>query len=193
MVSLTSIGITTAAADNRSSSPSPSSPGCRRTTTTTVLLTNGSSFAQPALLDTGTTLVVLPAAAAEAVAGAIPGTSYNATEGLYRADCGLLDGRVPGTVDFGFADNYTVRVPLDAFVVREVLGVTGETLGACYLGVAPDDTIPFSILGDTFLRSVVGEHGCTSLRTPASSCLLWYRCNFESWLMSQLSMLSWPS
>ncbi|KAK0752932.1 aspartic peptidase domain-containing protein [Schizothecium vesticola] len=96
----------------------------------------------PVFLDSGSTMTLLPAGLANAIAADF-GVAAPDAKGFYRIDCGFT--RSGGTVDFKF-QGVTVKVPYKE-MIREVPG----NPMACFLGIQPSEK--FVLLGDTFLRS----------------------------------------
>lgn len=104
-----------------------------------------------ALVDTGSTYSLLPAAVAEALADALGAWKE---VGEWKVDCALRD--VAGSVDFGFGD-VVIRVPYSDFLLK-----MGDS---CSMGVqgGEEGSEGEAILGDTFLRGAYGE---SSLLVP---------------------------
>ncbi|KAK3334234.1 aspartic peptidase domain-containing protein [Cercophora scortea] len=96
----------------------------------------------PVFLDSGSTMTLLPAALAAAIAADFGAPTLD-PNGFYRVDCALTD--VNGTLDFAF-DGVTVSVPYSE-LIREV----PSSPPSCFLGISPSSS--FTLLGDTFLRS----------------------------------------
>lgn len=96
----------------------------------------------PVFLDSGSTMTLLPAALANAIAADF-GVAAPDAKGFYRIDCGFT--KSGGTLDFAF-QGVTVKVPYKE-MIREVPG----SPMACFLGIQPSEK--FTLLGDTFLRS----------------------------------------
>lgn len=103
----------------------------------------------PVFLDTGSTMTLLPADLAQAVASDF-GSSAADASGFYEVSCDMQD--VNGTLDFAFAGT-TVSVSY-----RELIRYVAGSPPSCFLGISPSDT--FTLLGDTFMRSAYGE--CSS-------------------------------
>lgn len=106
-----------------------------------------SSFPTPFLLDSGTSLMVLPSDIYNEFASA-----FNAVDdsGDLAVDCAYQTTQSKGYVTFNFGDSSStaaINVPLDELI----LSITGDS-ETCLLGIqeATDDTY---ILGDVFLRS----------------------------------------
>lgn len=101
----------------------------------------------PALLDSGTTLSLLPQEIMDQVIKAIdPLATYNAAGGGYLVNCTLA---LPlNTVTFTFDGEKDIVVPMtDLIMARGSSGTGGQT---CLLGLIPGKLL---ILGDNFLRS----------------------------------------
>lgn len=120
-----------------------------------------SSFKSPALLDSGTTLSIVPNDIYEALVQFFDATVDQAGDAIVQ--CSLLDNS--GTLDFTFggSDGPVVKVPFSEFALPATTS-TGEQATfsdgslACVLGLQGTGSDPSSsqlpvILGDTFLRS----------------------------------------
>ncbi len=113
-------------------------------------------FAQPAILDSGTTLTLLPDAIAELVfaeLGATPEPRLGAT----LVPCSLANNT--GTLNYGFGGpgGPEIRVPMSELVLPLSLTsgnrpVFEDGTEACQLGIQAQGQLP-TLLGDTFLRS----------------------------------------
>ncbi|EXJ89647.1 hypothetical protein A1O3_02714 [Capronia epimyces CBS 606.96] len=104
----------------------------------TTTLTSSTFTPVPALLDSGTSLILMPSAAYTIVANWF-GANSDGT-----IDCGLADKS--GSVSFGFA-GVSIDVPFSE------LAVLDEDTQTCYFGFADGGPDSDWILGDTFLRS----------------------------------------
>lgn len=104
--------------------------------TATTISTNVTSV----LIDSGTTLSLLPEAVVSSLASKFPGASPDGSGG-YHVPCCYQN--LPGSIDFSFG-NLTITLPYSEFIWN-----SGDT---CFLGVwySPEDGV--FILGDTFLR-----------------------------------------
>lgn len=120
-----------------------------------------SSFKSPALLDSGTTLSIVPNDIYEALVQFFDATVDQAGDAIVQ--CSLLDNS--GSLDFTFggSDGPVVKVPFSEFALPATTS-TGEQATfsdgslACVLGLQGTGSDPSSsqlpvILGDTFLRS----------------------------------------
>lgn len=103
-----------------------------------------------AIIDTGTTLIVMPTELAEAIHAAIPGAKFSTMTG-WRLPCALKDTDADGQVVFTLGEHaFPLRM---SELVRERTApesTNGEKL--CYSGIAEART-SLVIMGDTFLRS----------------------------------------
>lgn len=116
-----------------------------------------SNFQQAALLDSGTTLTILPDDIYEELFDFFQAQSDSQGDAI--VDCGLLDSAT-GSLDFTFggSDGPVIKVPFSEFALPAI-GTDGKWLTfndgslACVLGIqGTQDELPV-ILGDTFLRS----------------------------------------
>ncbi|KAK8135773.1 acid protease [Apiospora sp. TS-2023a] len=105
----------------------------------------------PVIVDSGTTLSLLPQALVEALAAQFPGATSDG-HGGYKVPC--LYQQQPGTVSFSLAtsfsgsagtSNITINLPYAEFIWN-----AGND--NCYLGAWYDTSVSVHILGDTFLR-----------------------------------------
>lgn len=99
----------------------------------------------PAFFDTGATQTLLPADLADTIARDFGGGTAD-SEGFYEIGCDLQD--IEGTLDFAF-DGLTIKVPYP-----EMMRVVESDPPRCFLGISPSTN--FTLLGDTFMRSVYG-------------------------------------
>ncbi|KAI2603097.1 acid protease [Hypoxylon fragiforme] len=103
------------------------------------------SFPLSVVVDSGTTLSLLPESLVSAIAAQFPGAQSD-DNGGYTVPCDLRNGT--GTVDFGFAGDggstVTITVGYSDFI-----WYGGDS---CFLGVWYTEDIGVWILGDTFLR-----------------------------------------
>ncbi|EGO57195.1 hypothetical protein NEUTE1DRAFT_80655 [Neurospora tetrasperma FGSC 2508] len=113
----------------------------------------------PAFLDSGSTMTILPPALANKIAEDF-GSPEKDANGFYSVGCGYVE--MNGTMDFEFVGSgqkVTVRVPYKE-MIREV--GQGESK-MCFLGIMGSES--FTLLGDTFLRSV---YATSCGNTPAA-------------------------
>ncbi|KAI9282339.1 aspartic peptidase domain-containing protein [Sporodiniella umbellata] len=101
----------------------------------------------PAIVDTGTTLIILPDDAAKAIHASIPGATFDFLYG-WRIPCSLADSTTQETVSFRLGDQDFPILVKD--LVRPQASSGNSTL--CYSGIAQAET-SMVILGDTFLQS----------------------------------------
>jgi hypothetical protein len=121
----------------------------------TDLLTS-STFARPAILDSGTTITLLPNDVAAVVFQEL-GATVSQQLGAVVVPCTLANN--PGTLNYGFggAGGPVIKVPMNELVLPLVLTngriptyQNGQT--ACQLGIQAAGNLPI-LFGDTFLRS----------------------------------------
>lgn len=121
-------------------------------------LTN-SSFAEAALLDSGTTLTLLPPAIFESLSTYF-NAQYDSQEGVALVECTTVQN-AKGTVNFGFGGSGgpVIKVPYSEFAVP-IYTSTGQPATfnngatACMFGILDQNQASLGIiLGDTFLRS----------------------------------------
>lgn len=114
------------------------------------------NFAQPAILDSGTTITLLPDDVAAVVFQEL-GATVSQQLGAVVVPCALA--RNNGTLNYGFGGSGgpIVKVPMNELVLPLVLTngrvptyQNGQT--ACQLGIQAAGSLPI-LLGDTFLRS----------------------------------------
>lgn len=109
---------------------------------------NGTSM--PAIVDTGTTLIILPTALSRAIHASIPGAQYNFFYG-WRMPCDLADSKSDETITFSLGGQ-EFPIPLrDIVRVKRSVDINPFN-NLCFSGIGEADT-PLAILGDTFLRS----------------------------------------
>jgi Eukaryotic aspartyl protease len=108
---------------------------------------NGTSFdIGNAIADTGTTLMLVPDAACQAIYAAIPGAQYDAQQQGWLYPISTTVDQLPVvTVSFGGVQ-FAIR--------KEDLGFSEPTPGMYYGGIQSAGNQPVSIFGDTFLKSV---------------------------------------
>ena len=111
---------------------------------------SGFSFPLSVVLDSGSTLMSLPTAIVQQIAN-IMGAEYSEETQFYiLPNCNDLSA--DGSLDFIFS-GVQFSVPYSEFVTTtNVVSDSGVLI--CTLGIMALDTIPFGILGDTFLRSM---------------------------------------
>ncbi len=114
------------------------------------------SSAQAAILDSGTTITLLPDEVAQVVFQEL-GATVSEQLGAVVVPCSLADNT--GTLNYGFGGTGgpVIKVPMNELVLPLVLNngrvptySNGEA--ACQLGIQPAGDLPI-LLGDTFLRS----------------------------------------
>lgn len=114
-----------------------------------------SSYAQAAILDSGTTITLLPNDVIDAVFAEL-GASVSEKLGVPVVPCSLANN--PGTLNYGFGGSGgpTIKVAMSQLVTplgfsgEDSTNANGETL--CQLGIQAAGTLPV-LFGDTFLRS----------------------------------------
>jgi hypothetical protein len=94
-----------------------------------------------ALLDSGTSLTLVPQDVLQAILPLFTNPQYNSDDGYYTVPCSDSSNGGYFTFEFGFA---TIKVSLAEFVV--------PVNGICALGFLESDDATYT-LGDTFLRS----------------------------------------
>jgi hypothetical protein len=131
-----------------------------QTGSTTSLTT--SSYAEPAILDSGTTATYLPDRLVELIIEKINGVDDSQNSGNIYVDCSMLNN-ASMTFDFSFggANGLTIKVPVSELVfnINSSAFATGTSTtpdlpfsSTCAFGILPAGQNPL-ILGDTFLRS----------------------------------------
>lgn len=116
-----------------------------------------SGYAMPAILDSGTTLTLLPDDLAAIVFQEL-GASYSSRSGDAIVPCNLRN--IDGSLNFAFGGSggAVIKVPVSELVFEELTDSRGnpETYqngnAACILGIQPAGDRPV-LFGDTFLRS----------------------------------------
>lgn len=104
------------------------------------------------LPDTGTSLTYMPTDAFNGILNAFPDAQLSMGYG-YMVNCSHKERK--GTIDYTFADGFTVHVPYSEFIFLIPAGPSNGPEDVCILGAVPTDEL--FILGDTFLRSVYGK------------------------------------
>nr|POE72328.1 putative aspartic-type endopeptidase [Quercus suber] len=115
----------------------------------------------PVIIDSGTTLIYLPVALAEAVNNAFnPPATYIEGEGIFEAQCDAIPPYLAVVID-----GKTFEIDRRDLLLTN-LGVDGIT-GGCLTGVQPVDEL--YILGDSFLKNVVAvfDVGSSEMRFAA--------------------------
>jgi hypothetical protein len=133
-----------------------------QTGSTTTLTTP--SYAEPAILDSGTTVTYLPDPLVKLIIEKINGVDDSQNSGNIYVDCSLLNN-ASMTFDFSFggANGLTIKVPVSELVFDITSSAFATGTGTftspnlpfsstCAFGILPAGQNP-SILGDTFLRS----------------------------------------
>ena len=108
----------------------------------------------PLIIDSGTTLSLLPREVVESIAATFPDATPDGSGG-YTVDCAWQFTN--GSIDFNLGD-ITINVPYSDFI--------WNTGGPCYLGAWSSNlsVVVGYILGDTFIRAVYSKfHGLFSL------------------------------
>jgi aspergillopepsin I len=96
-----------------------------------------------AIADTGTTLLLIPAAAVKAYYAKVSGAKYDSTQGGYVFPC---SASLP---------NFNVNIGGKVFVVPgSYINFAPVDGSSCYGGIQSNDGIGMSIFGDVFLKSV---------------------------------------
>jgi hypothetical protein len=107
----------------------------------------GTGYSLPVILDSGTTLSLIPPSLFTLILADFPGAVAQ-SNGQYAVPCSYATQS--GTMDFGFG-NVIINVPYSQFIWE-------PAPGTCILGVSPmPATLSIPILGDTFLRGAYGE------------------------------------
>lgn len=125
-----------------------------------------SNFASPALLDSGTTLTVVPDEIYEELYEFFQAQSDGQGDAI--VSCSLLDS-ANGTLNFGFGGSSgpTIKVPFSELALPAI-GTDGQWLTfedgslACVLGLEPTEEELPVIFGDTFLRSAYVVYDLTN-------------------------------
>lgn len=104
----------------------------------------------PAIVDTGTTLIIVPRNVSQAIHRAIPDSTYDPMFG-WRMPCSLGNSTSDKAIQISLGEH---EFPL--YFKDIVRARTADSRNAsnplCYSGIA-EANIPLVILGDTFLRS----------------------------------------
>lgn len=107
-----------------------------------------SSFANPVVLDCGTSLTYLPSTLTQQIYQQV-GATYSRVQGAGLVPCDLAERAAGTTINYGFGgdSNAVIKVPIEELVLS-----SGDR--QCIFGIQPSasESDP-SLLGDTFLRS----------------------------------------
>ncbi|KAG1458713.1 hypothetical protein G6F56_006331 [Rhizopus delemar] len=104
----------------------------------------------PAIVDTGTTLIILPSAMSKAIHASIPQARYNFLYG-WRMPCSLANSNSKEVVTFKLGD-HDFPILIKDLVRARSTNILNSFNDLCFSGIAEAET-PLIILGDTFLRS----------------------------------------
>ncbi|KAI9255522.1 aspartic peptidase domain-containing protein [Sporodiniella umbellata] len=104
----------------------------------------------PAIVDTGTTLIILPTAMSKEIHASIPQAKYNFLYG-WRMPCSLADSDNKDFITFKLGD-HELPILIKDLVRARTSNVINSLNDMCFSGIAEAET-PLAILGDTFLRS----------------------------------------
>jgi hypothetical protein len=103
-----------------------------------------------AIIDTGTTLIIVPHDVSQAIHDAIPGATYDPMYG-WRMPCSLDESSANKSISISLGGQEFPLLLQD--LVREKMpNSVNSTTPLCYSGIA-EANIPLVILGNTFLRS----------------------------------------
>lgn len=97
------------------------------------------------IVDTGTTLILLPSSVVSEYYGQISGAKYDKSEGGYVFDCGshMLDFM------YGVTDTASIRIPGKYFTYAPTDSVGKK----CFGGLQSDGDFGFAIFGDVALKA----------------------------------------
>ena len=109
-------------------------------------LYTAAGYSLPVILDSGTTLSMIPQNLFNLILADFPGAVLQGN-GLYTVPCSYATESP--TIDFGFG-NVIINIPYSQFIWQPVSGT-------CYLGVLPISANEIPILGDSFLRGAYGK------------------------------------
>lgn len=101
------------------------------------------------ILDTGSTLAILPPGVVNGMASALSAGQVDQT-GLHPVPCQMAEQA--GSFNFAF-NGVTIRVPYQEIIRQQSVG----SARLCHLGVMESPSGSLALLGDTFLRSAYGE------------------------------------
>ncbi|KAL7335015.1 hypothetical protein PS15p_200559 [Mucor circinelloides] len=110
-----------------------------------------------AILDTGTTLLVMPVAVSQKIHQAIPGASFDALYG-WRIPCDLANKNNMPSITITLGEHDFLLGAAD--LVRENVQAGN---GLCYSGIAESQS-PIFILGDTFLKHYYSVYDYGNMR-----------------------------
>jgi hypothetical protein len=115
---------------------------------------SSSSYSAAALLDSGTTEVILDSTIFNAIVAGIGATPLNVQgQVLYVTSCSVGDGDAALGFTFGGSNGITINVPISA-LLQDADATFGNGDEACILLMqATTANLPNTILGDSFLRS----------------------------------------
>ena len=102
-----------------------------------------------AIIDTGTTLIILPTELSKSIHAVIPGASFSTTYG-WRMPC-EIQAQDDKEVVFTLGEHEFALRPSD-FIRERAAPTMDEEVKLCFSGIAEAKT-PMIIMGDTFLRS----------------------------------------
>jgi len=115
-----------------------------------------SGYTQQAILDSGTSLTLMPDALFTQLQQQV-GATYSQEVGIYIADCSVAAVNATFDFSFGGTSGPIIHVPINEFVVP-LINENGQAAtfqngkAACEFGMQPADGDPV-LFGDTFLRS----------------------------------------
>jgi hypothetical protein len=115
-----------------------------------------SGYTQQAILDSGTSLTLMPDDLFSDLAQQV-GATYNKQVGIYVADCTVANVNASFDFSFGGSGGPVIRVPINEYVVP-LIDTNGNQAtfsngkAACEFGMQPAQGDPI-LFGDTFLRS----------------------------------------
>ncbi|GAA5801972.1 aspartic peptidase domain-containing protein [Helicostylum pulchrum] len=116
----------------------------------------------PAIIDTGTTLIIVPPYIAQEIHSVIPGSEYSSMYG-WRIPCSFAGHPTQEAITFNL-DNQDFPILLKDFVRAKTSPSSGNsTVQMCFSGIAQANT-PLIILGDTFLRSYYSVYDFANAR-----------------------------
>lgn len=105
-----------------------------------------------AIVDTGTTLIIVPSYLSKAIHAAIPGATYDAIYG-WRIPCDSANqGNSTEVVTFKLGEADFPILLQDLVRAKNSSPGNSTSVQLCYSGIAEANT-PLVLLGDTFLRS----------------------------------------
>ena len=112
-----------------------------------------SGYSETAVLDTGTSLTVLPNDIASKIINAMGAQFYpsGATSGTTIVPCSQKDKNLSTNFHFGGLTGPTINVPISQLVLRYLAPLDGVDM--CQFGIYGSDGTYSTTLGDSFLRS----------------------------------------